>query len=605
MASRIEDYALIGNCETVALVSKDGSVDWLCLPRYDSAACFAALLGDSGNGRWRLAPEGGAVNPSRRYRGATLILETRFETPDGAVVVVDCMNARQGGSEIIRSVRGVQGRVRMRGELILRFEYGALTPWVTRASDGRTEFISGPDRLTLQSDVEVWGEDFRTLADFTLSEGERVDFVLTWSRSYRKTPGRLDVEAALGEIEKFWTGWSSAFRPPEPYGEIALRSALTLKSLAHWETGGLVAAGTTSLPEVIGGSRNWDYRFCWLRDATFTLYALIGAGVLAEARAWHRWLMRAAAGSPADLQIMYGVAGERRVDERELPGLGGYENSKPVRVGNAAAGQIQLDVFGEVLDAFYVSRKAGLVGVAESWPLEVALVDHLETLWREPDDGIWEVRGGRKHFTHSKVMAWVAFDRAIRSVEEFGLDGASVKRWRAARAAIHDEVCFKGFNAGKNAFTQSYGSSAMDASLLLLPAVGFLPPDDPRITGTIAAVERELLRDGLVYRYDTGQTDDGLAGASEGAFLPCSFWLADAYILQGRYREATELFERLLKLCNDVGLLSEEYDPRSGRQLGNFPQAFSHLALINTAHNLASARGPVKQRADRDGEDSK
>jgi len=595
MPSRIEDYAVIGNCETMALVGRDGSIDWLGLPRFDSAACFAALLGEPRHGRWLIGPVDEKAKVTRRYRGDTLILETDFETEQGVARIVDFATRRDGVSDVVRLVQGVSGTVAMRTEIVVRFEYGSVVPWTTRQDDGRLQFTAGPDRLLLDTSVALRGEDWRTVGEFEVSAGEQVAFTLSWTPSFRAAPSTLDAAEALAQVEAFWTRWAGAFKPAGEWSAAVLRSLLTLKSLTHWETGGIVAAGTTSLPEKLGGPRNWDYRFCWLRDATFTLYALIGAGFLVEAERWRAWLLRAAAGSPDDLQIMYGLAGERRLTEYEVPWLPGYEGSAPVRIGNAASGQIQLDVYGEVLDALYVGRRAGLVAEAASWGLECALVEHLEKIWDQPDDGIWEVRGGRKHFTHSKVMAWVAFDRAVRSIEEFGLEGP-LDRWRAVRDAIHAQVCERGYDAAQNAFVQFYGASALDASLLLIPMVGFLPPADPRVRGTLAAIEGNLLRDGFVLRYDTGERIDGLP-PGEGAFLACSFWLADNYVLQGRYDEARALFERLLSLRNDVGLLAEQYDASDKRQLGNFPQALSHLALINTAHNLASAAGPVHQRA--------
>ena len=597
MPNRIEDYAVIGNCETLALVGRDGSIDWLGLPRFDSAACFCALLGEPKHGRWLIAPAAGDARITRRYRGDTLILETVFRTGRGAVRLLDFMGKREGSCDVVRLVKGLHGEVAMRMELVVRFGYGAIVPWVSRNEDGRLQFIAGPDRLLLDTAAPTRGEDFRTIGEFTVGAGQEVSFVLNWSPSYRALPAPLSGASALERVESFWSDWAAPFTPPRPWREAVLRSALTLKALAHWETGGIVAAGTTSLPEKLGGTRNWDYRYCWLRDATFTLYALIGAGFLDEAKAWHDWLLRAAAGNPADLQIMYGVAGERRLDEYEIPWLPGYEGAAPVRVGNAAVGQLQLDVYGEVLDAFYLARRAGLAANAATWALELALVSHLEAIWREPDEGIWEVRGGRKRFTHSKVMAWVAFDRAVRSIEEFGLDGP-LERWRGVRSAIHREVCEHGFDPKQNAFVQSFGATTLDASLLLVPMVGFLPAEDARVRGTVAAIERKLVRNGLVLRYDSGESADGLP-SGEGAFLACSFWLVDNYVLAGRRREARELFERLLALRNDVGLLSEEYDPDSKRQLGNFPQAFSHLTLINSAHNLASPAGPVHHRSSR------
>jgi GH15 family glucan-1,4-alpha-glucosidase len=478
---------------------------------------------------------------------------------------------------------------------VVRYDYGSVVPWVARQPDGGRHYTAGPDRLALATAVPLRGEDMRTLGEFTVGAGQEISFSLTWSRSYRPCPPPVDVPAALAEVESLWRRWAEPVRSNGKWSQAVARSLLTLKALVHWETGGIVAAATTSLPEKIGGQRNWDYRYCWLRDATLTLYALLGAGFAEEARAWRDWLVRAAAGHPGDLQIMYGVAGERRLDEYELPGLPGFEGSRPVRVGNAAAGQLQLDVYGEVLDAMYVGRRAGLGADAASWAVECALVDHLATIWQQPDQGIWEMRGEPRHFTHSKVMAWVAFDRAVRSATEFGMD-APVARWSQVRDAIHREVCERGFDAELGSFVQSYGAKVLDASLLLIPVVGFLPPADARVRGTLAAVERQLLRNGLVLRYDSSQTDDGLP-AGEGAFLACSFWLADNYILQGRLREAQVLFDRLLSYRNDVGLLAEEYDPVAGRQLGNFPQAFSHLSLVNTAISLVNNAGPAQQRA--------
>jgi GH15 family glucan-1,4-alpha-glucosidase len=598
MPLRIEDYAVIGNCETAALVGRDGSIDWLCLPRFDSAACFSALLGGREHGRWLIAPTENDLQVARRYLGDTLVLETVFTTPHGSVSLTDFMYRREGSSELVRIVRGVHGEVSMRTEIIVRFDYGAIVPWVSQQEDGRLLFIAGPDRLLLDTTVQTHGEHFRTVGEFTLREGEEASFVLNWSPSFRAAPPPLSGEQlaeACKQVHSFWTGWAAAFKPADSWGDAVLRSLLTLKALAHWETGGIVAAATTSLPEKLGGPRNWDYRYCWLRDATFTLYALIGAGILDEAKAWHEWLLRAAAGAPDDLQILYGVAGERRLEEYEIPWLPGYEGAAPVRVGNGAVKQLQLDVYGEVLDAFYVARRAGLSTSDATWALEWALVSHLENIWREPDEGIWEVRGGPRHFTHSKVMAWVAFDRAVRSIEEFGLDGP-IERWREVRSSIHAEVCERGFDPKQNAFVQSFGDATLDASLLLVPIVGFLPPDDPRVQGTVAAIESKLLHDGFVMRYDTGAGVDGLP-PGEGAFLACSFWLVDNYVLLGRYTEACALFERLLALRNDVGLLAEEYDPRSGRQLGNFPQAFSHLALINAAHSLSTWAGAARLRS--------
>jgi GH15 family glucan-1,4-alpha-glucosidase len=597
MPLRIEDYAIIGNCETAALVGRDGSIDWLCLPRFDSAACFSALLGGPEHGRWLIAPAADDAQVSRRYVSDTLILETIFSTASGSVSLTDFMYRRDGSSELVRVVKGLGGEIAMRTELVVRFDYGAVVPWVSQ-ENGRLQFIAGPDRVLLDTSVETRGEDFRTVGEFTLREGEEASFVLNWSSSYRAALPPMSAEElaqARKQVHSFWTGWAAAFKSDDGWGEAVLRSLLTLKALAHWETGGIVAAPTTSLPEQLGGPRNWDYRFCWLRDATFTLYALIGAGILDEAKAWHEWLLRAVAGSPDDLQIVYGVAGDRRLQEFELPWLPGYENSAPVRIGNGAVKQLQLDVYGEVLDAFYVARKAGLATNDATWAMECGLLVHLEQIWREPDEGIWEVRGGRRHFTHSKVMAWVAFDRAVRSIEEFALEGP-LERWRDVRDTIHADVCARGYDESENTFVQAFGDKALDASLLLIPIVGFLPPDDPRVQGTVAAIERRLLHDGFVLRYDTGTAVDGLP-PGEGAFLACSFWLVDNYVLLGRYDEARALFERLLSLRNDLGLLAEEYDPHQQRQLGNFPQAFSHLALINAAHSLSTWEGAARLRS--------
>jgi GH15 family glucan-1,4-alpha-glucosidase len=591
MSRPIEDYAVIGNCETMALVARDGSIDWLCAPRFDSDACFAALLGDAKHGRWLIAPTGARTGVTRRYRGDTLILETQFESTAGTVALIDFMARRPGACDLVRIVRGIRGTVRMHTELIVRFGYGSIIPWVTRQPDGRLQFVGGPERLLLDTEVALRGEDMRTTGDFEIKAGEEIGFSLSWSPSFHALPERLRAADSLRQIEAFWADWAASFKEVGEYSAPILRSLLTLKALAHWETGGIIAAGTTSLPEKLHGPRNWDYRFCWLRDATFTLYALINSGFLGEAQAWRQWLLRAVGGAPDELQIMYGVGGERRLTEFTLPWLPGYEGTGPVRVGNAAAVQVQLDVYGEVLGALYFARRAGLAAEEAGWDLECALIEHLGKIWREPDDGIWEVRGGRRHFTHSKVMAWVAFDRAIRSAQEFKLK-APLERWQEIRSAIHDDVCAHGFDPVQNSFVQYYGATALDASLLLLPIVGFLPPSDPRVRGTVAAVERDLRHDGLVLRYRTESGTDGLP-PGEGAFLACSFWLVDNYVLQGRHDEARALFAQLLALRNDVGLLAEEYDARAKRQLGNFPQAFSHLALINTAHNLTSTKGPA------------
>lgn len=594
MAARIEDYALIGDCETAALVSKGGSIDWLCWPRFDSGACFAALLGDENNGRWRIAPVGEA-RVTRHYRRDTLILETHFATDEGEVRLTDFMPLRGSASDVVRLVHGLRGSIRMRTDLTIRFDYGASVPWVTRAEDGALQAIAGPDMAILRTPVGMKGQDLSSIGEFVVHEGETVPFVLTYCRSHLPVPDPLDHQGALLRTEEFWTKWTAKSRNEEPYAEAVTRSLITLKALTFAPTGGIVAAPTTSLPEHLGGMRNWDYRFCWLRDATLTLLSFMNEGYYGEARAWRDWLMRAAAGSPSQLQIMYGLGGERRLLEWEADWLSGYENSKPVRIGNAAAGQLQLDVFGEVMDALCQARMGGVQSSAEGWSFQRALLEQLEKIWQEPDEGIWEVRGDRQHFTYSKVMAWVAFDRCIRNAEQFDLPGP-LDKWRAIRGEIHEQVCDRAFDRALGAFTQAYGSTQLDASTLLIPTVGFLPPEDPRVQGTIAAVERTLMRDGLVLRYHTHETDDGLP-PGEGAFLACSFWLADSYVLCGRRKDGRRLFERLLSLRNDLGLLSEEYDPASMRQVGNFPQAFSHIALINTAHNLASVDKPVEQRA--------
>jgi GH15 family glucan-1,4-alpha-glucosidase len=601
MAARIEDYALIGDCETAALVSREGSIDWLCWPRFDSGACFAALLGTPENGRWLLAPVDTDARISRRYRGNTLILETDYENADGAVRVIDFMPLRDHRSNVVRTVVGLRGRVAMHTQIVFRFEYGSLVPWVSRLEDGSLRAIAGPDMVVVKSDVELHGKDLTTVGEFTVGEGECVSFVMTWAPSHQQPPKTADPEKVLRTTEEFWTHWADDCTYRGEWREPVMRSVLTLKALTYAPTGGIVAAPTTSLPEQIGGVRNWDYRFCWLRDATLTLLALMDAGYFREAEAWRDWLLRAAAGSPNQAQIMYGIAGERFLREWELPWLPGYENSKPVRVGNAAHEQMQLDVYGEVMDALHQARMGHIKEISEAWSLEKALAKRLEKIWRQPDQSIWEVRGAPQHFTHSKVMAWVAFDRAIKSAEMFGLDGP-IDHWRAVRDEIHADVCEKAFDPSVNAFVQSYGSKLADASVLLIPLVGFLPPNDPRVRGTVEYVEKHLLVDGFVLRYDSASTDDGLP-EGEGAFLACSFWLADNYILLGRRADAVRLFERLLSLRNDVGLLAEEYDPHLRRQAGNFPQAFSHIALLSTAFNLGrvdhqQAQRPSEQRRD-------
>ena len=601
MASRIEDYALIGDCETAALVSRDGSIDWLCWPRFDSGACFAALLGGPEHGRWRLAPADPSPRVSRRYQDGTLILETDFETGDGAVTVIDFMPLRGECSDLVRTVVGRRGRVAMRMELVLRFDYGSAVPWVTREVDGGLQAIAGPDMVVLRSRVPVRGEGLTTVADFEVAAGETASFVLTFRASHLPAPQSVEPAAALADTQAFWRAWSERCTYQGEWADAVWRSLLTLKALTYRPTGGIVAAPTTSLPEHIGGTRNWDYRFCWLRDATLTLLAFMDAGYYEEAASWRDWLLRAAAGSPSQVQIMYGLAGERRLLEWEVPWLPGYAGSRPVRVGNAAHDQLQLDVYGEVMDALYQARQGGLPESPAAWKLELALVSHLETIWDRPDEGIWEVRGPRQHFTHSKVMAWVALDRVIKGMEQHGLHGP-LDRWRRLRHRIHSEVCNRGFDARLGSFVQAYGSKQLDASLLMLPLVGFLPPSDPRVRGTVQAIEQGLMVDGLVLRYNTASTDDGLP-VGEGAFLACSFWLADNYVLQGREDDARRLFEHLLSLRNDVGLLAEEYDPRARRQLGNFPQAFSHISLVDTALNLTHAATeraavPARQRAD-------
>ena len=593
MSSPIEDYAVIGDCHTAALVARDGSIDWLCFPRFDSGACFAALLGNEENGRWLLSPANKIQSIRRRYREGTLVLETDYETEDGAVTLIDCMPPRSKEPDIIRMVVGRRGQVRMRMQLIIRFDYGSIVPWVRRTHRG-IRAIAGPDTLVLHTDVDLRGENFTTIAEFTVSEGERVPFVLLWHPSHERTPSIDDPEEMIDNTQRWWQKWSSHCTYQGPWRAAVLRSLIILKALTYAPTGGIVAAVTTSLPEQLGGMRNWDYRYCWIRDATFTLYALIHGGYTEEAHAWRDWLLRAVAGKPSELNIMYGLAGERRLTELEIPWLPGYEGSAPVRTGNAAHQQFQLDVYGEVMDALYLARRAGLHPDENAWHVEQVLIEFLESAWTKPDEGIWEVRGPRRHFTHSKIMAWVAVDRAVKAIERSGLKGP-VERWRKLCSTIHDEVCRRGFDKELNAFVQFYGGKELDASLLMIPLVGFLPPADPRVRGTIAAIQRDLVRDGFVARYDPKQEVDGLP-PGEGVFLPCTFWLADNLALQGRQSDAQELFERLLSLCNDVGLLSEEYDPEKRRLLGNFPQAFTHVSLINTACNLSRATGPARDR---------
>src|SRR6266700_3514085 len=597
MPLRIEDYALSGDCESAALVGRDGSIDWLCWPRFDSDACFAALLGAREHGRFQIAPRDDITNVTRRYRPGTLILETHFETQDGAVTLVDFMPMRGRNPDCVRIVVGERGRVAMSVELVLRFGYGEIVPWVRKLGSGALRAIAGPDMVVLRTPVHMRGENLTTVGEFTVGEGDRVPFVLSYGPSHLPVPEAFAADAALKDTQEFWDAWTRKGHVNDgPWVGAVCRSLITLKALTYGPTGGLVAAPTTSLPEFIGGNRNWDYRYCWVRDATLTLLALMNAGYYGEAQAWRDWLTRAVAGRPEQMDVMYGVAGERRLTEWEAPWLPGYEDSSPVRIGNAAHSQLQLDVFGEVMDTLHQSRRGGLASTESAWDVQIALLDHLEEIWRKPDQGIWEVRSTPLHFTYSKAMAWVAFDRAIKSAEMFGLPG-KVEHWRELCAEIHADVCAKGWNPARDSFMRSYGSTDHDASLLLLAPIGFVKPDDPRYRATVAAIEKHLIVDGLVMRYDTRHAPDGLP-AGEGAFLPCSFWLADAYLLTGRRREAEKLFERLVGLCNDVGLLSEEYDPRSKRLLGNFPQAFSHIALINTAFNLTRAVKPAEQRAD-------
>ena len=594
MALKIEDYALIGDCETNALVGRDGSIDWLCWPNFGSPACFAALLGTPDNGRWIVAPKAEA-RVTRRYRPRTLILETDFETPDGAVTVIDFMPERSSQSHLVRLVVGKRGSVRMQTELVIRFDYGSLIPWVYRDDDNSLCAVCGPDMLVLRTGVPLHGEGLKTVGEFDISAGQSASFVLTYQASHLPPPEPIDADGALDQTKSFWRDWIGRFQGSGEWVEPVIRSLITLKALTYGPTGGIVAATTTSLPEQLGGARNWDYRFCWLRDATFTLLALMNCGYYEEAGAWRSWLLRAVAGDPAQVQIMYGIHGERRLTELTLAWLGGYEGAKPVRIGNAAATQIQLDIYGEVMDALYHARLSGIAAKHEAWDVQCELLKHLEPIWSEPDEGIWEVRGGPQHFTYSKVMGWVAFDRAIKNVEEFGLEGP-VDHWRTVRAQIHEQVCRNAFNPEVGAFMQSYGSQQLDASVLLIPLVGFLPPEDPRIQSTVGVIERRLMREGFVRRYDPIATDDGLRG-DEGVFLACSFWLVDNFVLQNRMADARRLFERLLSLCNDVGLLSEEYDPVAQRLVGNFPQAFSHIALINSALNLTRAQKPAEQRS--------
>ena len=581
----IEDYALIGDCRTAALVGRDGAIDWLCWPRFDSAACFAALLGKRENGRWRIAPAAADAKVSRRYRAGTLVLETLFETAEGEVALVDFMPMGGADTSVIRLVEGRRGRVTLRMELCVRFDYGITVPWVTQLDDkSGLSIVAGPNGITLRCPVDLKGEALTTTADFTVEAGQSVPFVMTYAPSHLAPPAPIDVGAALEATERAWRDWIGRCSYQGDYKDMVCRSLLTLKALTFGETGGIVAAPTTSLPEQLGGRRNWDYRFCWLRDATLTLMALMAGGYFDEAQAWRDWLHRSIAGSPDQLQIMYGIAGERQLMEWEVPWLTGYQGAAPVRVGNAAAGQVQLDVYGEVMAALHRARESGLASPPSAWDLQRTMIDHLAHVWDQPDEGIWEVRGGRRQFTFSKIMAWVAMDRVIKDARTYGLE-APLAEWCALRDRIHETVCREGFDPQQNSFTQMFGAAPLDASLLLIAQVGFLPADDPRVIGTVAAIERDLLVDGFVLRYRTETAVDGLP-PGEGVFLPCSFWLVSAYKRQGRMDEAQALFHRLLALCNDVGLISEEYDPAANRLVGNFPQAFTHVALIAAAYDL-------------------
>ena len=596
MPGPIEDYGLIGDCETAALVGRDGSIDWLCWPRFDSGACFAALLGDPSNGRWKIAPSEPEVKRRWGYLPNSLILETRYETATGIACVVDFMPPRAADSNLVRLVTCLSGEVELDCELIVRFGYGRTLPWVSHLDDGALSATAGPDRVVLRTPVDLQPRDMTTVARFSLAAGESAPFVLSYGASHLPPPPAIDAHQALAEAEAFWRDWSERGDVSGPYAEPIRRSLITLKALTHAPTGGVVAAPTTSLPEKFGGVRNWDYRFCWVRDATLTLLALMNAGYFEEAAAWRDWLLRAVAGSPDQMQIMYGLAGERRLTEWIADWLPGYEGASPVRIGNSAHEQFQLDVYGELMDALHQARKGGLPSSAPAWALQRLLVAHVERVWEQPDEGLWEVRGDRRHFTFSKVMAWVAIDRAIKGVEQFGLEG-DLDRWRPLRQRMHEQICARGFDATRNTFTQSYGAPELDASLLLLAEVGFIAADDPRYRGTVEAVERDLLRNGFLLRYDTGTTQDGLP-PGEGAFLACSFWLVDAWLMIGRRPDAEALFERLLSVRSDLGLLAEEFDPRAGRLCGNYPQAFSHIGLINAAFNLTRAAKPTEQRSE-------
>lgn len=586
---------MIGDCRTAALVSKDGSIDWLCCPRFDSPACFAALLGDHQNGRWRIAPAGDVTGVHRRYRENTLILETEFETETGRVRIIDFLPPRREEPDVVRIVEGCEGSVEMLMEFSIRFDYGSIIPWVRRKPFG-LQATAGPETVSLYTDVDLQARNMHTVAEFTVRKGDRVPFTLLWNRTHAESRECAAPDEQVAFTEKWWRDWSSRCNYEGKWKDAVMRSLITLKALTYQPTGGVIAAATTSLPEKLGGERNWDYRYCWLRDATFTLYSFITGGYLDEACQWRDWLVYAAAGTPSQMQLMYGLAGERRLTELVLDWLPGYEGSSPVRIGNAAAKQFQLDVFGEVMDALHVARRSGLKPDENAWRVQRELLNHLETVWEQPDNGIWECRGERRHFTHSKVMAWVAFDRGVKAVEKFNLDG-DVGNWSGIRDKIHEQVCHHGFNESLNSFVQHYGSDEPDASLLMLPLVGFLPANDPRIVGTVEFIQKELLHDGFVYRY---RSDQGLEDLppGEGTFFLCTFWLIDNLALQGRRDEASTMFERLLSLRNDVGLLSEQYEVNERRLVGNFPQAFSHLGIVNTARHLTTSGGPAEDRQD-------
>jgi GH15 family glucan-1,4-alpha-glucosidase len=603
LACKIEDYGLIGDCETAALVGRDGSIDWLCWPAFDSDACFTALLGTSREGRWLIAPADAITKTSRRYWDDTLILETRFATAGGTVAVIDFMPPRGKASDIVRLVRGISGRVKLRMELVIRFGFGTDIPWVKKSEDGEALLaICGPDMTVLRTPIETRGEDMTTVADFDVGEGETVPFVLTYGPSHLDVPEAIDPEQALQDTKDFWTEWSGRCTYKGESRDLVMRSLITLKALTYKPTGGIIAAPTTSLPEILGGAKNWDYRFCWLRDATFTLLALMNSGYTEEASCWHGWLLRAVAGAPAHMQIMYGIKGERRLLEWEADWLPGYEGAQPVRIGNAAHAQLQLDVYGELMDAFHQARVARQAREPDTkfdevtWDIECTVLEHLAEIWNRPDSGIWERRGDGRHYVSSKVMTWVAFDRAIKSAEKFGFE-APLEQWRSLRDTIHRDVCEKGFDRKLNSFVESYGSQLLDASILLLPAVGFLPGDDPRVLGTLAAIEKHMIRDGFVLRHDRREPADQNQPI-EGAFLACTLWLADAYVLAGETDKAQALFDRVVAIANDLGLLAEEFDTAAGRQTGNFPQALTHIALINTAHNLSDAKKPAMQRSE-------